>query len=79
MSASDDTVMKRIVAALVLAAVALAACSEGKIDGKDKAAGYRGKPDIHAWDSPEEGGAKAERERQIEARTLGQNEYVRMR
>ena len=65
--------MKRVVIALVLGAVALAACSE------DKASGYQGKPDIHAWDSPEAGGAKAERERAIEARTLNQNEYTRTR
>ena len=71
--------MKRVVIALLLGALGLAACSDGKVEARDQAAGYQGKPDIHAWDSPAEGGAKAERERQIETRTLGQNEYVRMR
>jgi hypothetical protein len=56
-------------------ALSLAACGEGE----KKVAGYQGKPDIHAWDSPEEGGPKAEHERQIEARTLNQNEYTRTR
>jgi ABC-type glycerol-3-phosphate transport system substrate-binding protein len=71
--------MKRVVIALLLGAVGLAACGEGKVETADKAAGYQGKPDIHAWDSPEAGGAKAEHERQIEARTLNQNEYTRTR
>ncbi len=71
--------MKRVVIALLLGAVALAACGEGKVEASGKAAGYQGKPDIHAWDSPEDGGAKAEREQQIEARTLNQNEYTRTR
>ena len=70
--------MRYSVVALLLAAAALAACGEGKVEGTGKAAGYQGKPDLHAWDSPEDGGAKAERERQINARTLGQNEYARM-
>jgi hypothetical protein len=56
-------------------ALSLAACGEGK----DTTAGYQGKPDIHPWDSPEAGGAKAEWERQIETRTLNQNEYARAR
>jgi hypothetical protein len=67
--------MKRVVIVLVLAAVALAACGEGKV----AKAGYQGKPDIHPWDSPEAGGAKAQWERQIEERTLNQNEYTRTR
>jgi hypothetical protein len=72
--------MKRVVIALLLGAVGLAAsCGEGKVETADKAASYQGKPDLHAWDSPEAGGAKAERERQIEARTLNQNEYTRTR
>jgi hypothetical protein len=56
-------------------ALCLAACGEGK----DTAAGYQGKPDIHAWDSPEAGGEKAQWERQIQTRTLNQNEYTRAR
>ena len=71
--------MKRVVIALLLCAVGLAACSEGKVEAKDKAAGYQGKPDIHPWDSPEAGGAKAQWERQIQERTLNQNEYTRTR
>ena len=65
--------MKRIVIAMFLAAGALAACGEGKVEG------YQGKPDIHPWDSPEAGGQKAQWERQIETRTLNQNEYTRTR
>ena len=56
-------------------ALGLTACGEGK----DATAGYQGKPDIHAWDSPEAGGAKTEWMRQIETRTLNQNEYTRAR
>jgi hypothetical protein len=56
-------------------ALGLAACG----DGKNSVAGYQGKPDIHAWDSPEAGGAKTEWMRQIETRTLNQNEYTRAR
>ncbi len=67
--------MRRVIVGLVLAAVALAACSDGKV----AKAGYQGKPDIHPWDSPEAGGAKAQWERQIEERTLNQNEYTRTR
>jgi hypothetical protein len=56
-------------------ALGLAACSE-----RDTAnAGYQGKPDTPAWDSPAEGGDKAKWERQVEARTLNQNEYIRTR
>jgi len=65
--------MKRIAIALLLAAVALAACSEGKVEG------YQGKPDIQPWDSPEAGGQKAQWEQQIETRTLNENEYTRTR
>ena len=60
---------------LALSAVALAACGEGKV----AKAGYQGKTDIHPWDSPEAGGEKAQWERQIETRTLNQNEYTRTR
>ena len=71
--------MKRTAIALLLAAVALAACSEGKVEARDKSAAYQGKPDIHPWDSPEAGGPKAEWEQDIETRTLNQNEYRRMK
>ena len=71
--------MKRALIGLVLADAALAACSEGKVDAGAKATGYQGKPDIHPWDSPEAGGQKAQWERQIERRTLNQNEYTRTR
>jgi hypothetical protein len=60
---------------LCVIALGLAACGEGK----DTAAGYQGKPDTHAWDSPDAGGEKAQWERQIQTRTLGQNEYTRAR
>ena len=56
-------------------ALGLAGCGKDQ----DAAAGYQGKPDIHAWDSPEAGGAKTEWMRQIETRTLNQNEYTRAR
>jgi hypothetical protein len=67
--------MKRIVIAMFLVAVSLPGCGEGKV----ASAGYQGKPDIHPWDSPQAGGAKAQWERQIEERTLNQNEYTRAR
>ena len=53
--------MKRALIGLVLAAAALAACSEGRVEAGAKATGYQGKPDIHPWDSPEAGGQKAQR------------------
>jgi hypothetical protein len=56
-------------------ALGLAGCGKDQ----DATAGYQGKPDIHAWDSPEAGGAKTEWMRQIETRTLNQNEYARAR
>ena len=56
-------------------ALGLAACGEGKV----ARAGYQGKPDTPPWDSPAAGGDKAQWERQIEARTLNQNEHERMR
>jgi len=68
--------VKRIVIAMFLVAVTLPGCGEGKVAS---AGGYQGKPDIHPWDSPEAGGAKAQWERQIEERTLNQNEYTRTR
>ena len=71
--------MKRVAIALLLGAVGLAACDESKVDASDRAAAYQGKPDIHPWDSPEAGGQKAQWERQIETRTLNQNEYTRTR
>jgi hypothetical protein len=60
-------------------ALGLAACGEGNVEARHTAAGYQGKPDIHPWDSPEAGGAKAQWEQQIQARTLNQNEYTRAR
>ena len=56
-------------------ALGLSACG----DDKNTVAGYQGKPDIHPWDSPEAGGAKAQWEREIQTRTLNQNEYTRTR
>ena len=60
---------------LCVIALGLAGCGKDE----DATAGYQGKPDIHAWDSPEAGGAKTEWMRRIETRTLGQNEYTRTR
>ena len=62
---------------VLLCAIALGLAGCGK--DEDVTAGYQGKPDIHAWDSPEAGGAKTEWMRQIETRTLNQNEYTRAR
>jgi hypothetical protein len=69
--------LRDVLAAFLAGAVALGLSACG--DGKDTVEGYQGKPDIHAWDSPDAGGEKAQWERQIETRTLGQNEYVRTR
>jgi hypothetical protein len=67
--------MKHAAVAIVLAAVALAACSE---EGVASARG-RDMSSIQPWDSPEAGGEKAQWEQQIEARTLNQNDYARTR
>jgi hypothetical protein len=67
--------MKRIAIAMFLVAVTLPGCGEGKFES----ARYQGKTDIHPWDSPQAGGAKAQWERQIQTRTLNQNEYARAR
>ena len=40
---------------------------------------YQGKADAATWDSPQWGGAQAEWERAIQARTANQNEYARIR
>jgi hypothetical protein len=67
----------RVLRGVLLFSIALGVAGCGK--DKDAAAGYQGKPDIHAWDSPEAGGAKTEWMRQIETRTLNQSEYTRTR
>lgn len=65
--------MKRVMVALILAAVALAACSEERV----ARARSRDMSSVQPWDSPEAGGEKAQWEQQIEARTIHQNEYTR--
>jgi hypothetical protein len=64
--------LRYVLRGVLLCSIALALAGCGK--DKDTTAGYQGKPDIHPWDSPE-----AEWERQIETRTLNQNEYTRTR
>jgi hypothetical protein len=58
---------------LCVIALGLAAC------GEDASRRYQGKADTEPWDSPAAGGDKAQWERQIQARTLNQNEYARIR
>jgi hypothetical protein len=65
-------------AALAAAAVGLSACGESQQVVVYKQGKYQGKPDTKAWDGPEWGGDQAKWERAINARTLQQNEYVRL-
>jgi hypothetical protein len=72
---------RALVLAVVVATAAagLAACGEQHSTPIQKTGRYQGKPDTRPWDSPEWGGDRARWEREIEARTTNQNEYVRER
>jgi ABC-type uncharacterized transport system auxiliary subunit len=67
--------MRAILLALVTFSALLAGCGQEQ----QQTGIYQGKADAAPWDSPEWGGAQAEWERAIQARTANQNEYARMR
>ena len=66
-----------IVAAAVLPWLA-AGCGESPNVTMYKQGQYQGKPDKAAWDNDKFKGDKAAWEKDIKARNLGQNEYVRV-
>jgi hypothetical protein len=61
-----------------IAALGLAGCGENQQVTVYEQGKYKGKPDTKPWDSPQYGGDKAKWEREIQARTQAQNEYVRI-
>ena len=65
--------MRAILLALVTFALLAGCGQEQQTTGV-----YQGKADAAPWDSPQWGGAQAEWERAIQARTANQNEYARM-
>ncbi len=67
-----------IAAIAAIAALGLAGCGENQQVTVYKQGKYQGKPDTKPWDSPQFGGDKAKWEREIQTRTQGQNEYVRI-
>jgi predicted small lipoprotein YifL len=71
--------MRNAVAAAVAAAavLGLAGCGETPQVTVYKQGKYQGKPDTKPWDSPQWGGDKAKWEREVNTRTLSQNEYTR--
>lgn len=67
-----------VAAAVSLAVLGLAGCTEKPQELAQKERRYQGKPDAKPWDSPQWGGEQAKWERAIEARTQNQNEYTRL-
>ena len=67
-----------LAAAVGTVALGLTACGESQQVVVYKQGKYQGKPDTKPWDGPEWGGDQAKWERAINARTLQQNEYVRV-
>jgi uncharacterized protein YceK len=66
--------------AILLALVTFLAALLGGCGQEQQHTGsYQGKADAAPWDSPQWGGAQAEWEREIQARTANQNEYARIR
>jgi uncharacterized protein YceK len=65
--------MRAILLSLILLSVVLGGCGQEK----QQTGVYQGKADAAPWDSPQWGGAQAEWERAIQARTANQNEYAR--
>jgi hypothetical protein len=67
--------------AAVLAAAALtlglSACGEKKVTSYEQGK-YSGAPLTSPWDSPQYGGKTAQWEKDLQARTLAQNEYLRI-
>jgi ABC-type uncharacterized transport system auxiliary subunit len=65
--------------AVLLLAIFLGAMLGGCGQEQKQTGIYQGKADAAPWDSPQWGGAQAEWERAIQARTANQNEYARIR
>jgi len=73
-------IMKRIlmISAIALAAAGLAGCGEKPTVTVYKQGKYQGKPDNVPWQGPQFNNNQTEWEKAIKARTIGQNEYVRV-
>jgi hypothetical protein len=72
------TIRNAFAAALAAVAVlGLTGCGENPQVTVYKQGKYQGKPDTKPWDSPQWGGDKAKWERELNTRTLSQNEYTR--
>lgn len=74
------TIKTRIlmISAIAVAAAALAGCGEKASVTVYKQGKYQGKPDNVPWQGTAFNGNQAEWEKAIKARTVGQNEYVRV-
>jgi hypothetical protein len=72
--------MSRLLVAGFAAALAFAAagCGEKATVTVYKQGQYQGKPDQQPWDNEQFKGDRAAWEKAVNARTLGQNEYVRI-
>jgi hypothetical protein len=73
-------IMKRLlmISAIALAAAGLAGCGEKPTVTVYKQGKYQGKPDNVPWQGPQFNNNQTEWEKAIKARTVGQNEYVRV-
>jgi hypothetical protein len=70
----------KTIAALIAAsalAFGLSACGEKKVTTYEQGK-YSGAPVAVPWDSPQYGGKQAQWERDLQARTQAQNDYVRI-
>ena len=71
----------KLAAAILLALpfIIVAGCGETKEVIVYKPGQYQGKPDTRPWDGEQFNGDKAEWERTVNQRAVGQNEYVRIK
>ncbi|KPK20028.1 MAG: formate dehydrogenase [Betaproteobacteria bacterium SG8_41] len=71
----------KLAAAILLALpfIIVAGCGETKEVIVYKPGKYQGKPDTRPWDGQQFKGDKAEWERTVNQRAVGQNEYVRIK
>jgi hypothetical protein len=72
--------MKKVILIAAVAALPLiaAGCGEKATVTVYKQGQYQGKPDKQPWDNEQFKGDKPTWEKAVNARTLGQNEYVRI-
>ena len=71
--------MRKLLLVLAVAGLALAGCGEGDQQVVVYKQGkYQGKPDNLPWQGAPFNNNQAEWEKAIKARTIGQNEYVRV-